>query len=68
MVSKWVEILAQKCRESNKIANQITAEWYNTNALELAEDYKSLSSQYQTLSQAYDKEARALQYAQDVSK
>ncbi|EQB0489864.1 ATPase, partial [Vibrio alginolyticus] len=54
--------------ESNKIANQITAEWYNTNALELAEDYKRLSSQYQTLSQVYDKEARALQYAQDVSK
>ncbi|ALR94508.1 ATPase [Vibrio alginolyticus] len=62
------EILAQKCRESNKTVNQITAEWYNTNALELAEDYKRLSSQYQTLSQVYDKEARALQYAQDVSK
>ncbi|HHX8659630.1 TPA: ATPase [Vibrio diabolicus] len=60
--------LAQKCRESNETANQITAEWYNTNALQLTEDYKRLSSQYQALAQLYDKEARSLQYAQDVSR
>ncbi|PFG57831.1 hypothetical protein ATG66_0329 [Vibrio sp. ES.051] len=72
--SKWSanswKKLAQKCLESNEVAitNQISAEWYHTNALQLADDYTRLSSQYLALAQQYDKEARALQYAQDVSK
>ena len=38
-------------KETNftKLINQITAEWYNTNALQLTEDYKRLSSQYHIL-------------------
>lgn len=54
------EKLAQSCKLSEKMSNQITAEWYQTNANQLAEDYTKLSSLYLGLASVYEREASAL--------
>ncbi|MEF1311059.1 ATPase [Vibrio mytili] len=69
--SKWVENswgkLAKSCKASNAKANQISAEWYQDNANQLANDYKQLASQFRALSQAYDNEANALESSLHLS-
>jgi inhibitor of KinA sporulation pathway (predicted exonuclease) len=55
--------LAQSCKNANEMANQITAEWYQINANQLADDYTNLSIQYIGLAKLYDKEASALSIA-----
>ncbi len=66
--SKWSangwEKLAQSCKMSEKMSNQITAEWYKSNAEQLAEDYTKLSSLYLGLAAVYNREASALTSAQ----
>ncbi len=52
--------LAQSCKNADKMSNQITAEWYQTNASQLAGDYINLASQYLGLAKLYDQEANAL--------
>ncbi|MDV6252397.1 ATPase [Vibrio sp. EA2] len=62
--SKWSangwEKLAQSCKVADEMSNQITAEWYHSNATQLAEDYTKLSSLYLGLAAVYDREATAL--------
>lgn len=58
------EQLAQSCKTANEPANQITAEWYHSNANQLAKDYTNLSSQYLGLAKLYDQEANLLKRAQ----
>ncbi len=65
MANGW-EKLADKCEISDEKANQISAEWYQINASELAKDYTQLATQYLGLAQLYAKEASALKYAQNV--
>ncbi len=57
------EKLGKSCKNKNDRANQITAEWYQINAAQLADDYTSLSSQYLGLANLYGKEATTLQLA-----
>ncbi|EOD9419624.1 ATPase [Vibrio campbellii] len=65
MTNGW-EKLADKCEISDEKANQISAEWYQINASQLAKDYTQLATQYLGLAQLYAKEASALKYAQNV--
>lgn len=58
------EKLAQNCKMADEMSNQITAEWYHGNAIQLAEDYTKLSSLYLGLAEVYDREATALTSAQ----
>ncbi len=66
MANGWQK-LASKCEISDATANQISAEWYQTNASQLAKDYTQLATQYLGLAQLYDKEANALKYVQNES-
>ena len=67
--SKWSanawETLAQSCKNADEMANQITAEWYQINANQLADDYINLSEQYLGLAKIYDIEASALNAAKN---
>lgn len=70
--SKWSanawEKLAQSCKNADEMANQITAEWYQINANQLADDYTNLSLQYLGLAKLYDEEASALKMAKSGNK
>lgn len=59
------EKLAQSCKNANEMVNQITAEWYQINANQLADDYINLSVQYLGLAKIYDNEASALNTAKN---
>lgn len=61
--SRW-EKLAQSCKNSHEMANQISAEWYHINANQLADDCNNLSRQYLGLANLYSKEANALENSQ----
>ncbi len=64
MANGWRK-LAKKCEVSDEKANQITAEWYQVNASQLAKDYTQLETQYLGLARLYDREANALRFAQN---
>lgn len=59
------EKLAQSCKNANEMVNQITAEWYQINANQLADDYINLSVQYLGLAKIYHNEASALNTAKN---
>jgi hypothetical protein len=65
MANGWQK-LASTCEITDATVNQISAEWYQINASQLAEDYTQLATQYLGLAQLYAKEASALKYAQNV--
>ncbi|MBR9786550.1 MAG: ATPase [Vibrionaceae bacterium] len=56
--------LAQSCKMSDNMSNHITADWYHSNANQLAEDFTKLSSLYLGLAAVYDREATELTSAQ----
>ncbi|MFN1516924.1 ATPase [Vibrio owensii] len=64
MANGWRK-LAEMCEVSDEKANQITAEWYQVNASQLAKDYTQLETQYLGLARLYDREANALRFAQN---
>lgn len=66
IAENWKRIVFY-CQKDGVKSNEITANWYLTNTLEMQKDFRILAGKYLTLAKQYGMEIDAINYAQNSS-
>jgi hypothetical protein len=66
IAENWKRIVFY-CQKGGAKSNEISANWYLTNTLEMQEEFRVLAGKYLTLANQYGKEIEVINYAKNVS-
>ncbi|NOI71909.1 ATPase [Vibrio owensii] len=66
IAENWKRIVFY-CQKGGSKSNEISANWYLTNTLEMQEEFRVLAGKYLTLANQYGKEIEVINYAKNVS-